>query len=669
MVIDILAEIINTCESNETEDLFVSTSFNRRILKRSYNNGYLLIIQDRFIGKGYVLFYFSFFFNNNIDHKLQFVIKGEEVNQESILDKTWLHIQKDKKFFLIPSLPIVRHWNNKKQIIDEKTDYYTRFENQRVIFDVQLFSDESFELIVLDVPNQGFLSLQSIYKNSMKKYTLTGPWVVVSPLLDCWRVMVDGRIYEYREGPSREASARFSSQQAALFLYKLIAIQDDCPRDLVEIIKDEIAYSVMLDLGADGRWVHGCWTDQMETHARFQVDGIHLLLDHFNETKEDIFLEKALIAMKYLISIADTLNNGSLWFIHDTLELNQPYIYPLMKSRAFGKSLTNTLCLNTHLSTLCALIRIYKQIRIQELKTSMEKGLEAAEMVMRAEPATILYQILYYLIDLSFAGSYSTDIKSPWLARLSKILVRDNLELVLPYLKKAFPRFIMPNGFTTRHLAITHEAYHYHIINLYDMLVLYQLLYLHKYRDLRWLWHRIEKGVNYCLNGNLIKYLIRNRDKFIPQLVEVLIIYSAFNSSFDKKILVDLILMLADYGYKLTSGSYGFDNLITPEAYQVSETKISVSSPSIEVINTSLRADKKRELLIINTGSKNEQIEIASGNGNPMEAEIELFSSKKEKIPYSLDHTILPRDYMAIIIHPHPNPSPFVGGGYFQEQT
>lgn len=651
MFIDITEEIFNAHNSRDAEKVFFSNSFDRRVLKKSYRNGELAIIQDHFGESGYVFSYFSFFFNKDTGRKIQFVINSEKVKQERILDKTWIHVQKNKKSFLIPDLPIIRYWNDKKKITHESANYYTRHDDHLVVFEVQPITDGSFELLVLEIPTQELFSLCSVYRNSSKKYTLTGPWVVISPLLDCWRFMVNGKIYEYREETTREASARYRSQQAALFLYKLVDIQADYAKELVKIIKDEIAYSVMLDLESDGRWVHGCWTDEMETHTRFQADGIHLLLDHFNETKEDIFLEKAVHAMKYLLSIADPLNEECLWFIHDTLELKQSYISPLIKSRAYGKSENNSLCLNTHLTTLCALFRLYILTKNEEIKAAMGKGLKAAEMVLGAEPATSLYGILYHLIDFSFETSCTFNNKSGKVSRLRDILVRKlagHAEMMLPRVKRAFPRFVMPNGFVTRHLSIPREGYHYHIINLYDMLVLYQLLYRQGYRDTKWLWDKIEKGVSYCLKGHLTGFLIKNKDKFIPQLVEVLVLYSAFSTNFDKKVLVDLVLKLVDEGFRFTSGSYGFDNLITPEEYQVPELSLGNNSADIESLNVSPREKKFKELLVINTGTKKEEIDIVlKSNSN----KLEVISSNGQRInpPILLGS----RDYLLIKLYDH----------------
>lgn len=648
MFIDILEEVFKACDSKQTESVFASARFTRRMLKKSHADGSLLVIRDQFGESGYSLFYFSFFFNDDADKKVQFVLSGEKLQQECMSDKTWISVQKTKKAFLIPTLPVTRQWDDAGKIICESANHYVRYDDRFIIFEVQPVSSGSFEIIVLEAPNQWIPDLYTLYENGFKKYALTGPWVTISPLLDCWKFMVDSKIYEYREGISREASARFRSQQAALFLYKLLAVQEEHARELVKIIKDEIAYCVLLDIEDDGRWVHGCWTDEMETHVRFQTDGIHLLIDHYEETGEPVFLEKALLAAGYLLSLTDTLRGGALWFLHDTLELGNRYIHPVIKSRAFGKSESNILCLNTHLSALCALARLYEQTKRDDLKTAVDSGLKAARMVLESERGRSLHGILFYLVDLSFDKPHKwSKRKFPGMKGALKIALGYGARRLLPYAKKAFPRILMPNGFTTRHLSLPHESFHYHIVNVYDMLVLYQLLTLNGCEGLEWLWNCIDRAVKYCFRGNLIKYMVKKRDKFIPHFIEVLVMYGALNKEFDRGKLVDAALSLKDAGCRFTSGSYGFDNLITPKEYRVQEVSLGDCGPDIESFNTSPRDKEFKELLVINTGPDREKIDIVLRDKIKR---LEVISSDGDGIRAS-SLILDPRDYLLIRLY------------------
>lgn len=642
--IDVINEILELSANSEGEKIFYSDSFIRMVFEIDRDFGRLKITKDSFPQKVACLYYISFF--TNIPQRIQFSLTADSIWRVENSGRTGIFIENQNQSFVIPNLPSIRNWNKRGNIGIERSDYITNYEHNNIIFEVDLLENESFEFIVLSIPDEDMLSFSHIYTNIKKEYTLTGPWVVVMPLLDCWRFMVNGKIYEYREGSSLEASARFRSQQAALFLYKLVSIEEDYAKDLVEIIKNEIAYSVMLDLEPDGRWVHGCWSDEMETHTRFQVDGIHLLIDHFEETKNLIFLEKALLAARYLLSLTDVLRDGAIWFLHDTLELDDQYNSHVLKSRAFQKSETNTLCINTHLSTLCAFIRLYSITKKEELKAVNERGINAAKMVLTAEPATNLYRLLYYFLDISFDRPYGGFKRVPNLKNALIIPLGFSISVFLPYVKKLFPRFVMPNGFTTRHLSVPHESYGYHIINLYDMLVLYQLLTLNGYEGHKWLWNKIDRAIKYSLEGHLMGFLIQNRNKFVPQFVEALIIYGAFNDKFDKKNIVDFVLTLKDNGYNFTSGCYGFDNLVTPEEYQVSEVSLETCSPHIESFNTSPRDKNFKELLVINTGSKNDKIDIIL-KSNSKRFEIILSNDTRIESPCILSS----RDYLLIRLY------------------
>jgi hypothetical protein len=649
--IDVLKEL---SKHEGKKEVFSSNLFKRSVLERGSGCGCIKIIEDFFPQKQLYLYYFSF--SPNEPCRAKFDIKADYIRKVRVSGRTGIFIEKQNQFFLIPNLPTIRSWDKKRHIVYERPDYYAEYRGDSTNFLVDFLENESFDFIVLSSLNEDIFAFLKVFKDINKEYTVTGPWVVVLPFLDCWRFMIDGKIYEYRE--NIENYTRFTSQQAALFLYKLIGIEKKRAEAIASVIRDEIAYSVLLDLEPDGRWIHGCWSDEMETHTRFQVDGIHLLLDHFEETKEPLFLEKALLAANYLLTLTDTLKDEAIWFLHDTLEFGKHYIYPMIKSRAFDKSETNTLCLNTHLSALCALIRLYNKTKEKKLKMAIERGLKAAEMVLKAEPATNLYRVLYYLVDLSFdRPSYGISKKFPASLEALKILLGKSASSLLPHVKRVFPRFLMPNGLTTRHLSLSHESFSYHIINLYDMLVLYQLLILSGYRGgLEWLWKGIDKAVKYCFKGHLIGFLIRNRDRFIPQLVEALIMYGAFNNEFDKKDLINIVLTLKDNGYRFTSGSYGFDNLVTPKEYQISELSLNTYSPDIEPFNTSPRGGNFKELLLINTGPKKKQIDIEFKESNKR---LEIVSSgsrkeglavvngKKIKPPLFLD----PRDYLMVRIY------------------
>ena len=592
------------------------------------------------------LYHISFLADKDL--RIRLGIEADSVNCIDASGKTSLFFEAEEGFFLMPALPVLRSWNRKRHILRESWDYLTEYGDKRINFRVDLRENESFDFLMLCSSSAGDLSpFLEVPKGKNREYTLTGPWVVISPLLDCWRFMVNGSVYEYREGIG--SYARFPSQQAALFLYKLVHLERVRLGAIADAVKGEIAHSVLLDLQPDGRWVHGCWSEDMETHTRFHVDGIHLLLDYFEETGESVFLEKALLAASYLLSLTDTLSGGTLWFLHDTMELGGDYIYPVRRSKAFGKSETNTLCLNTHLSALCVLIRLYRKTGKEEFREAIKRGLGAARMVLEEEPATSLYRLLFYIADLSFdRAPYAGSRGLPTLSELLKIVLGRFAGRVIPHVKHLFPRFLMPNGFVTRHLSLGHESYSYHIINLYDMLVLYQMLALSGYKreELKWLWQAIERAVGYCFEGHLVRYLIQVKDKFIPQLVEALLIYSSFNRDFPRKRLLELVFSLKDRGYRFTSGVYGFDNLVTPEEFQISELSLKNYSPELECLNVSPRDGRFRELLVVNTGLRNEEVDIAF-RGEPKR--VEVISSAGDRI--NLPRSLSPRDYVVIRLY------------------
>ncbi|MCK5172694.1 MAG: hypothetical protein KAR47_04840 [Planctomycetes bacterium] len=327
-------------------------------------------------------------------------------------------------------------------------------------------------------------------------------WFSYRRVNDIWNYFIAGNIF--RICRNREGTRVWSSQQVANTIYgHMTFLQEKTQKRLYTVLKEVIAYSVMLDLSDDGRWQHGQWTDVMENHMRYQVDGIYILLAHYEETKRDIFLEKAQLAVAFLVSVVDVLDDDSAWFLHDTLETNmedcKKFYKTITPSSALGKSVSNTLCLNTHIWTLTVLRRFTDLCHEKHCEDMFKRGLTALKRALSLRPASVIYGPIYLLNDFLLGLSLKTE--NPLLQRMHRRYGRMLRRSVLGPLKKRFPRLVMPDGFVERDLSYSHLSYPYHLVNVKDMLLLYKQV-----RE-PWLLEIIEKSMRYTVRSGLAGHL------------------------------------------------------------------------------------------------------------------------------------------------------------------
>jgi hypothetical protein len=373
-------------------------------------------------------------------------------------------------------------------------------------------------------------------------------------LSDLWSYLIQGKIYK----PSPDGSTiSVQSQHTAYSLYYHMSyLHDRFGKYIYNIARQLVAYAVLLSQDQNGRWKHGLWVDKMETHCIFQASGIDVLVDYYQISGRDIFLEKAKAAADYLVEIADHLSGDMLWFLHDSLELNlddaRLFYKSLLPSKTFGKSESNTLCLNSHLWTMIVLQRLSKLEGGQRYAIPLQKAGDALKMILTLKPVGFLYGPIYWLRDLF----YSLAEKIP--CKLTEKLRRKCDSLLqkgwLFRLKVRHPRIVMPNGFTERDISGTLLLNNYHLVNIRD------LLYVYRNVPEQWLGNIIEKCMRYTVASSVIRSFSR-RD---PRAAMVLSILSLYTATFGEKHLEAFVeyARLAD-GF---DSGFAIDLVSNPEA-------------------------------------------------------------------------------------------------------
>ena len=324
--------------------------------------------------------------------------------------------------------------------------------------------------IILKDPGGVFFDELSSLSDPERRLYRKSDWFYASRPLDIWKYLINGSVYDPRS--INGIDKRFKCQQCAFAWWNYFNfLHQTTGKKIYGLLQDEVAYSILLDLSAEGEWGHGFWSDEIETHARFHLDGIHLLISQYEKTDNPIWLEAAERGMGFIFDhLTDRFDDGSPWFLHDTLE-NKTKKHRF-RSTLFGKSPGNSLCINTHVQALTVLYRLGQVAPNPTVYTDhFAKGLVALRRVLDHQPGEFLYRI--FAKALAQYYRHAAPAANPK-TRIKNAAKRQALVIVYRRLKRLFPRLVFPDGFIDRDLTLSVASDHYHNTNLKDLLTLYR---------------------------------------------------------------------------------------------------------------------------------------------------------------------------------------------------
>jgi hypothetical protein len=527
----------------------------------------------------------------------QFVIENAQV----VSGSSGRLIDCDNQLMLwIPKEPVSRDYDaqgrivNKSQMTFETESCQEKLSlsvtgagPKRVEFGVVVFAKQT------DQFKTELLSLRPIEKRK----TIKSSWFAYEDPSDVWDYMINGNFFNSKYRPQRKG---FESQNMAFTLYHYLDfLFGDTRKEIYRLLREVIAYSVMLSLTKEDCWRHGVWTDLKEVHTIHQVVGIHVFLTHYEKTGRSVFLQKAKDAMDYLIAMADKLSDNGLWFLHDELELNDKdvrlFYKDIVLSNAFGKSLSNTLCINTHLATLIALQRLDRIDPSDKYRDYYCRGYDSLKKVMLAQPCGLLYSILYRLSD--FLGKLDKERTNVVVKKINKVYGLVLRGHILPVLKKWFPRIVMPNGFLERDLSYSVLSENYHILNIKEML----MLYCHE-RD-KWLETIITKSINYTIDSGYVRSFAE-KDLRASKFLEVILMYAAFIDEEYFKYLAEYIHFFKNCGIAMST-----DVLSNP---LIVDTSIAICVDNEDVMIFTPVEGKSTVAIALNQTDKDLKVTISS---------------------------------------------------------
>lgn len=405
--------------------------------------------------------------------------------------------------------------------------------NGEIIFSL-FVSDNNVDRLYAELASLGDIELRRYVKSE---------WFIADNPGDLWRYLINGSIFDPRS--DKQIGMRFKCQQCAYAWWSYFDyLHQQTGKDVWKVMRDEIAFCAVNDMDASGAWRNGFWSDDMEIHSRFHLDGLHMLVSQYERTGDSKWLDVARRGMSFVErELVDIIDGGNVWFLHDDLHTSKRH---KIRSTAFGKSINNSLCLNTHIQALTVLHRlsVHCDTSDNQSEAMLQRGLDALEQVLASQPADALYRYFVpRLLALSNGKSQSTR------EMLKRRYKRRLLSKIYWKIRAKYPRFVQPNGFIERDLTVEIASYRYHVTNVKDLLTLYLQ------RPLPWLKVYIKKGF-----GFLVEYLddvgagqaVENSPYFI-EVAEILYMYNKVVEPVSEKTLAETLSGILEQtgGYSL----------------------------------------------------------------------------------------------------------------------
>jgi len=482
--------------------------------------------------------------------------------------------------YWLPRPPVDRTWDVNGRI-ETEADLSLNWELVGASLDISIaqWGSRRLELAVIEVRESAPQYLVDLFEVSrVEKFRLSEyRYFRHEGISDFWRSLVKGQIFETRHKETN-GGKRVPQEQAALLLYNVASLMEASGKRVYTALRHLIAYSVMIRLDERGRWRHGHWTRLMETHTRFQADGISLLIDHFERSRNRSFLHAADRASQYLLSLSDWLDSGR-WFLHDELEAEPELVslgyHNLVESNAFGKSTSNTLCVNTHVNTLRTLLLMATHDQTGKYREQHRLGLQALRTVLSAQSRPDAFESVFEVYELGgrlARGGRVGRKASSWLTRVAG---RSMLKA-----KARYPRLVMPNGFIERDLVASSLSQRYNLINLRDLMV-HRLV-----SKETWANGAIDAGLAY-----LERRCIKRRQVDEPWMYGTLLEVFALDGK-----RTDVIVKLANQAYE--NGGFPVDLMLA--AWTLNRERVSALISSVEngILPIPLRGGE--DMLLVN---------------------------------------------------------------------
>lgn len=388
----------------------------------------------------------------------------------------WLLQNRDSaaSSFWLPMPATLRRISAQGHILEERAADWNGFEIDSTGLEIAFASVPegwSLDAVVWKLNDSMFIDeLMELAPDETQGYFLLGSHTRYGQPADLYRHLIHGWMYEDRYAWPHKR--RICSENDAHALHLIFSgLQRATGKRIYGLLKTQLLLSVLSRQSDDGGFRHGEWTDHMESHYRLHCSAMHLMMDALSEAGDPVVRTALEKAARFVSDKRDTTEAGA-WFFHDELELSEKGMngapFKWLAGRALGKSPQNMLVLNTHLDILIALDRFRQMTGDAQYAPLVDSGVKSTNAVLGLRPAELLYQLLFSAINLTLLPTAQAK-RLPFWKRMWK---RFGWQVFIPHLyqiKNRFPRLVMPGGYIDRHLGLGSWAFHYHTVNLMDL--------------------------------------------------------------------------------------------------------------------------------------------------------------------------------------------------------
>lgn len=385
----------------------------------------------------------------------------------------WLIRSADPGAWWVPVAPRLRRLNATGHILDEHDSEIGGLGLSPAELSVTLTAppDHVVDWLVWRFnTDEDVAALESLVSLESQGYFSWGSHTCYRRPADLYTQLIHGHIYERRNAWPFNRKICSENDAHALFV-TLVGLRRATGKRLYKLLADQVLLSTLARQSPDGGWRHGEWTEDMEAHYRLNTSALHLLMDAWSESRDPAIGAAMRRASGFLAQQRDSVAGGT-WFLHDELEHDAKHLdkgpFRWLKSRAFGKSVSNMLVLNTQLDITVALDRYHEITGDATQAPHVNSALQATRAVLAARPAEWLYRPLFAAIRLTLLPTDQAAALSLPLRALKRIAWKYLIPL-LPDIKVRFPRLVMPGGYVDRELCVRTWAHHYLTINLMDL--------------------------------------------------------------------------------------------------------------------------------------------------------------------------------------------------------
>lgn len=416
--------------------------------------------------------------NKTSTHSYQFSLEGG-YQLTAIPAGGWLiqnNTQQQAPTYWIPVLPKNRQCDNDQHITSETSVEISGLDISTDALSITVDCKEGFHLdlvIVCFMPSANIIvqQLSTPDTHELKPVFLWGSHTTYSKPADLFLHLIHGLVYENRTAWPYYRKICSENDAHALYV-TLSGLEQTSGKEIYALLKRLLVSASISRLGKDGAWRHGEWSNDMEAHFRLHCSGMHLLMDVLSEHHDQDAEDSLKSAAAYIAKQHDSTRIGT-WFLHDELELSEESMskspFKWVKSKAFGKRLSNMLVLNTHLDSSIALDRYASLTGDRQYAPLVTSARNSTRLLLAAKPAERLYRAVFYIIGLTLLP---TD-EARHLPTHVRILKRLGWKYLIPnlqHIKKRFPRVVMPTGYIDRALSLRGISPAYQAINTMDLM-------------------------------------------------------------------------------------------------------------------------------------------------------------------------------------------------------